>query len=608
MRDHTPLSIVEFRGLYDRGRLESVPPEYFTICSNVMFDEREVLSRFGTSLSSINITNIRRIALYKRPGEATRLLILNSSGQLYDSTNPSPILEIPLMQDFRMYVFFGRAYITPLGADNRGLDNEYIYVYNGTEVARRAAGDRPTGTLTAQESAGSGNVTAGFHLYAVAYETDSGFITKPGPANYALLESTGNKAVVLTGIPTGPAGTSKRHILATKAIFNYDGNQEGYEFFFVPDGTINDNNPVGHYEINFFDSALISSAEYLFDQYERIPAATGIAEYRGRMMLWQDNYVYVSRPGEPESIDALSGLLLVGPGEPSILQDCVEYRDMFYMHKKYRAFVTVDNGLDPSTWPVNSVDKGVGSPLRGIIQIMDAQGTSVDKFLVASYRGLVLYDGLFREPELSYNIESIWNRINRNYFHLVHGVVDTVHHRIYVAVPLDSATNCSHILVADFSRGLDPTNIRWSIWSSSAWQPTSILLDLNQDTPYLRIGSTAGVYDANLSSNLDAGQLITSTVQTSLLPFGSGIVQHFTGSRLLVRGSGTLNIQFTNGIASSATYTKTLASNPQDLVALANFIAERCAVNLSVNSAGDWFSLNRLDLFFKPLWLSRPNA
>lgn len=608
MRGHTLISTVDFRGLYDRGLTEAVPPEYCSICSNVMFSEREVLSRYGTSLSSITISGIRRIALYKRPGEATRLLILNSSGQLYDSTKPSPILEIAQMADFRMYVFFGRAYITPLGSDGRGLDNNFIYVYNGTGVARLAAGDRPVGTLTATESPGSGNVTAGFHLYAVAYETDSGFITKPGPANYALLESSGNKAVVLAGIPTGPAGTTKRHILATKAIFSYDGNQEGYEFFFVPNGTINNNNPVGQYEINFFDSALIASAEHLFDQYERIPASTGIAEYRGRMMLWQDNYIFVSRPGEPESIDALSGLVLIGPGEPSIIQDCVEYRDMFYVLKKYRAFVAVDNGLDPSTWPVNSVDKGVGSPLRGIIQVMDAQGTSVDKFLVATYRGLVLFDGIFREPELSYNIEAIWHRINKNYFHLVHGVVDTVHHKIYVAVPLDSATDCSHILVADFSRGLDPVNIRWSIWSSGVWQPRSITLDLAQDTPYLRIGSSTGVYDANTSSNSDAGQVITSMIQTGFLPFGSGIVQHFTGTRMLLRGSGTANIQFTNEVTSSAALSRTLTANPQDLVVLSNFIAERCAVNLTVNSAGDWFSLNRLDLFYKPLWLSRPNA
>jgi hypothetical protein len=605
MRDHRTIEIRDFRGLFDRGLPQATPQDHFLQCDNIRFLEHGVATRPGTDLTFNNITNIRRVALYKRPGEATRMLILDSNGNLYDSTSPaSPILQIPEMVDFRMHVFFGRAYITPLHSSGVGLPGSFLYVYDGTGVARKAAGTRPSGTLTANESSFSGNVEAGYHLYAVAFETISGFITKPGPANYAILESSGGFQVELSGIPQGPAGTTKRHILATKSILNYDGNQEGYEFFFVPGGTIPNNNPVGQFAVNFFDADLVSSAEYLFDQYEEIPAGTGITEYRGRLILWDQNYLYVSRPGEPESIDALSGLVLVGPGEPSYIQDCVEYRDLLYVHKKYRSFVTTDNGQDPGTWPVSAIDKGLGSPLRGIIQILDAQGSSVDKFLVATYRGLVLFDGIYREPELSYKIENVWRRINSAYFHLVHGVVDTKHHEIFITVPLDSSTTCSHILYADYSRGLDPANIRWSIWSSSAWQPTSLIIDISQDVPYLRIGSTAGVFSVDRSLNTDEGQAITSTIRTGLLPQEMTLLNHFGAIRGRMSGSGSLSIEL-NDEDFTRNFTTSIALNQfpgQDLTILTNLITERASIEFTSTSP---YTIERLNLFLSPIWNSR---
>src|SRR5512141_2355373 len=113
MRDHEPITLRDFLGTFDRGDDDSVPAGYFKDSRNVRFFSKGVASREGTSLA-VTISSVKRMAVYKRIGEAQRLLILNAAGQLYDSTNLStPILYIAAMSDFSMETMFNRAYITP---------------------------------------------------------------------------------------------------------------------------------------------------------------------------------------------------------------------------------------------------------------------------------------------------------------------------------------------------------------------------------------------------------------------------------------------------------------------------------------------------------------
>lgn len=612
MRDHELISINSFMGLYDRGifEMDACPLDHAVSANNVRFSEGEVQSRYGTSLTFTGVTNIVRTALYKRIGEATRLLILDNAGNLYDSSAPSsPILTLVGMTDFKMQNFFGRAYITPIDSANGvGLSGAEVYVYDGTGTARKAAGSAPTGTLTVTASALSGNVEAGFHLYAIAFETSSGFITKPGPAIYGILESDGTKQVELSGIPTGPTGTVKRHILATKAIVAYDGNQNGYEFSFIPNAAINDNTTTTA-TLNFFDADLFASAEYLFDQYEEIPAGAGITEFKGRLVVWNENYLFVSKPGEPESIDALVGLVLVGPGEAGYVTDCVEYRELLYINKKFRTFVTSDNGSDPASWVVSSLDKGTGCSLHGVIKILDAQGVSTDKFILASYKGLILYNGVFNEPELSWKIADVWSRINKNYFHLVHGYCDPVNHCFYVAIPYGAATSCNYILYADYSKGLTAESIRWSIWSSTVWNPTSILVDLSNNAPYLRIASTAGIYDQSSSLRMDADQGISSTWRTASVFLKAGYVHHCGAVRLRASGNAALlTYLYSEDAQTYSTLAGVTLSNypDKDYTLLGNMKSEKVSFQFNCTSANSWFSIRRIDIYLKTLWTGRP--
>ncbi len=145
MFDQALVTLSEFRGLYANFEEDTVPPNHFKSTLNLAFGPGYFGSRLGTT-ANLTVSDVRRIAVYNIPGAASRLLVLNGSGQLFDSSISLavPILTIALMTDFSVASMFGRAYITPHNG-KLGLDNEVVYVYNGTGLARAAAGLPPAG-------------------------------------------------------------------------------------------------------------------------------------------------------------------------------------------------------------------------------------------------------------------------------------------------------------------------------------------------------------------------------------------------------------------------------------------------------------------------------
>jgi len=276
IENHRPISLTEFNGLYDRGDADTVPFDHDFDNLNTIFTNKGEKTREGFALD-FTLASVRRFHIYKIEGQADRLLILDNTGKLFDSTDlVTPILNIATMIDFSVATFFDRAYITP---HNRvtGITAEKVYVYNGSGLARPAAGTPPSGfTITAVESAAAGNVEVGLHLFSVIFETDTGFFTAPGPEIFTShTVANADKKVDLSGVAIGPAGTIARHILVTKILIDYDGNQAGVSLFFVPNGKINDN-VATIITVNFFDSSLVTTADYLVNNLSIIPAGVGI--------------------------------------------------------------------------------------------------------------------------------------------------------------------------------------------------------------------------------------------------------------------------------------------------------------------------------------------
>ena len=217
LRDHPPITIEEFNGMWDRGGEEAVPPDHFDQCTNLEYIQGGFKTRDGlnTFIFPSDVTNIIRTYLYKmQDGES--LLQMNTSGEIYHSLldgsdTTTLILTVAAADDFGFVEIAGNAYISPFENYNdsdgrtrqRGISGEFLYVYLGAGVtARKAAGPPPTGsTMGVSQSSGSGFSDTGFHLFAVVYETDTGFLTAPGPETFTGSTSVNTaKGFDITGV------------------------------------------------------------------------------------------------------------------------------------------------------------------------------------------------------------------------------------------------------------------------------------------------------------------------------------------------------------------------------------------------------------------------
>jgi hypothetical protein len=620
-RDHIPLSQKDFRGLYSRGVDDSVPDPFFQDCLNVQFTDGEVRTRDGLELW-LTKSNIVRFHMYKRLNETPRAIMLDSSGNLLDSTAPgTPIYTDASFVDFSLINYSNRAYITP---HNRikGIAGKSLLIYEGTGNARLAAGTAPSGfTLTVVNSATVGSVEAGIHIIAVCNITSSGFITAPGPEVFPTVTATGGFKLNVSGIAVGGTSVVARVVLATKAIpvSLFNGNLLGYEFFFVPDGTINDNTTTS-LTINFFDSDLVDSADYLFDSLPTIPAGVAICIYNGRLVvLGEDGNEFtarVSEPLQPEVFNSVSGFLTVDPSDAgSGLKNAIEFRKNLLLTTSNRIYSSSDNSSDPNTWAVSPIDKSCGTEPFGIATILDARGTNNDRTWIADKSGLICFEGLVKRPEMTWNVEDFWERINKAKFNLVQVVDDAINHRLYVSVPLDAATAISHLLVGDYSKAftvygtIDERMVKWCPYTYPA-VPISIAGDLDDVTkqPVIKILLTGGIYNQKAGLLSDFGTAIDSYIISSLKSALIGWVNHFAGIKLRVKGSGNLQIsvQGEDDINSTTYNSIILSANPGlEPDRLINFTNEKCAIKLRVSLFGEWFNLSRLDVWAKELWLRR---
>lgn len=616
---HESTSITEFKGLFDRGDDESCLPDHFEEELNLFYEFQKLSRRWGSVLGITSGFAINRWHIYNRTGEAPRLLILDNTGKLWDSAVGfvTPILDIVAMIDFSMITLFNRAYITPHDR-NRGIPSEVVYVYQGSGVARPAAGTAPSGfTLGVATSGTAGNVEIGERIFAVVFESDTGYISAPGPAIFTRYTAPGGFAVNFSSVQVGPAGTIKRHIVSsTKLPTLYDGNQLSVEYFFIPNATINDNTTTTLNAVSFYDSQLISSADYLLDQLSSIPAGVGIGKYKGSLVVWGTNaserLIYVSDAGKPESIDGVDNVIEVPDDGGGGVKNCIGYRNLFYIHKQQRSYVVSDSGSDPVFWVPDPIDSSVGTDCFGIGEILDQAGIILDYYVIADRGALRLMDGTFK-TELSWKIENRWKRINKAAFNTVQVVVDPILKRIYCAVPLDAATSPSHILVCDFGAGLTMEAVKWGTWTLPT-AAVSIGVDVNNTTKktiFKFSPLTGNVYNLDPDSTNDYGTAIPYRFKTAHLGFSSvdGISQ-FVVARMRVRGIGSLQLDIVglddlNLINPGTILLIPTPGRPYDFKF--NYNSTKAAFDFTGGfNSGDTFILNKIQVFGSELWIESP--
>ena len=490
MREHQPILLDSFNGLYDRGDVEEIPLDHFSESNNIKFiGERSFGTRDGIGRHqnvASPISNILRIYNYPTADKNT-LLVLTKDGKIYhivDSTTIyGPILTISSMIDFGFVPYAGRAYITPFFTETvgelareRGINGEFLYVYKGDgTAARKAAGTTPTGTLVCANGA-AGHTEAGDHIFAVVGETDTGYLSAP----CAKVKFTTGAAlsVSFSSIPlfTGSQWV-KRHIVATKVIQSYTGNVSGYQFFFIPNATINNNTATTLANISFYDADLLLDASHLNYNFDSIPAGVGLSVYRGRLIIYCNytdiSLAYASSVGEPEAISTIDGVLLVPPdGNP--LTNAAELRDVLYLFKRNKTVAFIDNGDIPASWPMTVIDNAMGCGVHGIATVLDAGSSNIDYLIVGSFKGITLFNGRYILPELSWKIQNFWTKQDfKSGFRKIQIVNDSLKQELYCV------TTDRNVLMGNYANGMDPKRIRWSPWSFDTKVNSLALINVN---------------------------------------------------------------------------------------------------------------------------------
>lgn len=491
VRDHSPVTI-GFNGLYKRGSDENCPLDHFTDCDNIRFEPSSVLSRAGLEVfetdsgSIFAFLDIVRLYVFNR-ANSHELLALDTAGNFYHSGSPTPlvpILTIPGCTDFTFVGVANRAYISPI-QDDMGMEDEFVYMYMGDgSPARKAAGERPTGTAMVGANGDTTDVKlqAGVHIYGVVYLTDTGFKTGIGPDELTVFTATGAHKLDLSNIPVSPDDfVIARIIVGSRTInpveYAANPNPLDYELFFIPDGQINDNVTTVLNDIDYLDSELLESAAPLLDLLDEIPAVANLTTYHDRVVASNSfgefsedvdldtsyNWVTlrVSNKGEPEAFNAVTGIIQA-PQDGYKLTCAQEYRDVLYVFKNVRTYSYVDNGDDPSTWPLTVIDQGTGASLHGVATVLDSGGINIDFLILINYNGLVLFTGTYIKPEFTWKIETAWMELNRDEFNEMQIVNDSLSKQIFCVLPNNK------ILLGDYSEEFSNTKIKWAYWTFTA--------------------------------------------------------------------------------------------------------------------------------------------
>jgi hypothetical protein len=367
----------------------------------------------------------------------------------------------------------------------------------------------------------------------------------------------------------------------------------------------------------YADSTPTLNGQFYIDCIEIFPTAQPI----------NPSLVRASRVEDPESYDGIDGLLSIAENNGQAIRSAFKLRERLYFVKEHSLHVTQDDGTnEPSLWSIAEVSRRVGTPsVRGV-------GIGEDWVVIAHRTGLYIFSG--GEPtKISQEIQPTWNQINWQYGHTLWVAVDTKERRIFVGVPMGTATSPNRVLMLDY-RDLDsadeiaerpPITItyagrktasddtrKWSPWSIAA--NSCALIERTDGTAVVVFGggtpgvggggATGKIYQLSDTQLSDDGTAIPSYYTTHYFPERAveqslNLGAHrklFSYLTMFVEGAGNLGLtSFVDSSSVPQTQQPLPLSSPstKDLELPINVLGERVAFQVSTNQAGAWFRLQK---------------
>ena len=319
--------------------------------------------------------------------------------------------------------------------------------------------------------------------------------------------------------------------------------------------------------------------------------------------------IRASRNSDPEAYDGVQGLIEIAANNGQAIRVAFVIRSNLYFVKERSLYVTADNGsTEPAFWDVEEVSNAVGTPsVHGV-------GIGEDWAVIASRSGLYYFDG-GQPQKISQEIQPTWDAINWQYGSTIWVTVDTQHKRIYVGVPMGTATTPNEILTLDYTEGFadpllmmlySPSRARkWAPWFIAA--NCAALIERANGVAAFFLGNNASngkIYELTEGQYSDDGAAINSYYTTAFLSQTGATGRNLFGYlTTYAQGAGTLNVNaFTPGDTTETLLGALALSSPapQDLELMTNLNAERVGYQFGTNAAGSWFSVTKFVPWTKP--------
>lgn len=619
--DHKPLPIAGFMGFYDRGEKVSTPMKHQSLLENFIFGGDKLKKRGGfVSIHRDNNRSFTRFSDILKGNVILQPRRIYSTGEfLFDGNNQLNTEAFTGATDFSALNMDNRYYITT--HDRQIGKGGLVQVYNGNTL-RPLAGEGPpedynnygSGSYFYPQLIASGQfnnpfvpfnyLDIGRYIIAVSYQIEN-YITKPGYIRSFYVSDVETNRLQLNNIPpVSNSNVSAIIISMTRLFVSEEGEDDentltlnrkyarkfgDHKFYFVPFGKFNveggeivgrDGNAiVGNLSfphgidddeqaqlVNrqyiFLNGHQIFESSYLFDQKSSMPAALGLTEYSNRLIIWNQNRVYVSRANEPESFSDVDGFFDVGIEDPNTVKVCFAYRENLYILKDDSTYVVFDNGEAPNTWVPKNVDRGLGGQVHSVGRVKGFQGAEEDFIFIANKKGLCLFNGAYSEVEASWKIREYWKLIDNPVD--LQTMVDATENKVYVfcrirgvaqILTMDYQKGLAHQEISSFGRNAIVGGPRWSVIKKRGIPIRGIGYHSVADGSSTNDGLLILTNDGNRSEVLilreteynddDFDQIlgIDSRIQFSNLRDGKDLMHnHYGELRVRARGAGMLRL------------------------------------------------------------------
>jgi hypothetical protein len=661
LRDFQKQTVQDFRGPWPLLEAGDVPITNALAAQNVEYLPGLVKTRFGF----LNTGNVPTLLNSTRVGPLFNWMpVLNGS--------PFNILAVPLVSStFQLFAALinlsttnqtltgnpmtsiqavGASFVSAgprlyyTGFDINGNNTsvltgpQVIAGYDGTHAAGAAPlfySANDFGILAADGAAGV--VTAGPHNILAIVTNSSGFTGFPQPYSHTSVYTTpfvasspqyiaaGSKNTQVSLVPnsTWMAGFSSPLTRTVQIAMTRADNLARY--YLVPGATAslpNSGSATIAITVNISDDVLAATGADATPFFSKVTFpgdgsifapvdATVLVEYNNRMVYVATDLagipvVYVSDEDAYQSLSFDQHIIYL-PGQRRVTTCFVLGRTLFLVGPHWTYF-SQDTGDVAVLWPTPSlVDGSIGtlSPLG--VTVNGSKGFA----WVADVNGLYMFQGAGYAPRpISYYQAPVWARINWQAAATVAVVDNAELKRVYVLAPLDGATSPNYILTWDYTRGLTPEDVSFSLDSIAGSSVAAIGIVQNDTTKRMEtwletpVNATAIMRYGNSSDTnpyRDAGSPILSLYQTALLPgLDAEVLQHH-GDHLRLQGAGTTHIsaQTLDG-GRSLTLDTVLESGAPAQLYLRRYhaLSEAMSLTFSTSDLDAWFQLSELTHYY----------